>query len=162
MGKSKNIGVGNPGHKHGKWKSPEWNSWDHMKRRCNNPNDTKYKNYGANGISVCARWLMSFELFYEDMGDRPVGTSLDRYPNKNGNYEPGNCRWATPIEQSRNTNKNRFIAYKGETLCVAEWAQKFGVASTTIISRFERGVDISVSVRVGRKFGWRRKPVVFK
>lgn len=91
---------------HGKWKSREWNSWDHMKRRCYNSKDPKYKDYGARGIVVCERWLKSFAAFFEDMGDRPIGKSLDRI-NNNGNYEPSNCKWSTPTEQSNNRRKRR-------------------------------------------------------
>jgi hypothetical protein len=91
---------------HGKWKSKEWNSWNHMKGRCNNPNNPKFKDYGERGMSVWKRWA-KFENFYEDMGDAPSKShSLDRIDNE-GNYEPSNCRWATPEEQSNNRRANR-------------------------------------------------------
>ena len=90
--------------KHGKWKSKEWNSWDHMKRRCLNPNDPKFPDYGGRGIEVCERWL-KFENFYEDMGDAPSSKhSLERKDN-DGNYELSNCKWASPVEQSNNRRK---------------------------------------------------------
>jgi hypothetical protein len=72
-----------------------------MKQRCLNPNNKNYKDYGGDGITVCERWI-KFENFLEDMGERPIGTTLDRFPNKRGNYEPGNCRWATLSEQNKN------------------------------------------------------------
>lgn len=72
-----------------------------MRSRCNNPKTTQYENYGGRGITVCARWN-SFESFLADMNERPEGTTLDRWPNKNGNYEPGNCRWSNPQEQIKN------------------------------------------------------------
>lgn len=88
--------------KHGKAKSPEHNAWRHMRSRCYNPNGRNYKNWGGRGITVCERWLESFENFYADMGDRPTPKhSLDRI-NVNGNYEPSNCRWATTKEQRIN------------------------------------------------------------
>jgi hypothetical protein len=79
-----------------------YNSWANMKQRCNNPHNHKYKDYGGKGITYDPRWEL-FINFLEDMGERPKGTTLDRYPNKTGDYCKDNCRWATPIEQARNT-----------------------------------------------------------
>lgn len=82
---------------HGLYKSPEYRAWYYMKDRCYNQNDKSYHRYGGRGITVCARWLYSFNNFYEDMGTRPsLGAQLDREENK-GDYKPGNCRWV--IEQ---------------------------------------------------------------
>lgn len=75
-----------------------YRSWLAMHRRCN---DLRNPYYAARGVKVCERW-MSFESFLDDMGERPVGKTLDRYPDRNGDYEPGNCRWATPKEQAAN------------------------------------------------------------
>lgn len=84
--------------------------WVVMIQRCTNPNDKKWKDYGARGISVCDRWANSFAAFYEDMGDRPKGLQLDRIDNDKG-YSKDNCRWATGHQQSINrrmksTNKS--------------------------------------------------------
>lgn len=90
--------------KHGLRYSPEYQSWAGMKSRCFNPNTEQYGYYGGRGITVCERWL-AFENFYADMGPRPEPKSeysIDRYPDMNGNYEPGNCRWATFPEQMAN------------------------------------------------------------
>ena len=88
---------------HGKTKTPEYFSWRSMKARCGNPNDPCFKYYGGKGISVCKKWE-SFSGFYEDMGERPAGKTLDRI-NPMGNYSKDNCRWATPLEQTHNRTK---------------------------------------------------------
>jgi hypothetical protein len=75
-----------------------------MKTRCYNPNIKKFKNHGGRGISVCDRWLNSFENFLADMGEKPTGLTLDRIDN-DGNYEPSNCRWTTWSEQNKNRRK---------------------------------------------------------
>lgn len=105
-----------PGTKHGhaingKW-SPTYYSWMAMKQRCLNPNHAEYSRYGAKGVTVCDRWKDSFETFLADMGERPAGKTIDRFPNKTGNYEPGNCRWATPEEQSQNRTTAKFTLEK--------------------------------------------------
>lgn len=92
--------------KHGMHNSPEWSSWKMAKQRCFNPNATKYSNWGGRGVTMCDRWKNSFEAFFQDMGPRPPGTSLDRI-DPFGNYEPGNCRWADSKTQGRNTRKRK-------------------------------------------------------
>lgn len=99
------------GHKTGAGRSPEYSSWRNMIARCTNPKNNRFRYYGARGIGVCTRWLL-FVNFLADMGSRPPGTSLDRYPNRHGNYEPGNCRWATPHEQEQNKDPFRRAATK--------------------------------------------------
>ena len=78
-----------------------------MKERCSNPNKTQWKDYGGRGIKVCELWSgeNGFANFLAEMGERPAGKTLDRYPNGDGNYEPGNCRWATHDEQQTNRRK---------------------------------------------------------
>src|SRR5882757_3130190 len=99
------AGPGNWNYKHGqssykKLASRAYKSWESAIRRCHNPRDKDYYRYGAKGIVVCDRWKNSFEDFFQDMGERPANMTLDRFPNKVGNYEPGNCRWADPQMQA--------------------------------------------------------------
>jgi hypothetical protein len=103
----------------------EFMTWEGMRRRCRNPKLKNFKFYGGRGISVCDRW-QTFENFLADMGRRPgPGHSLDRI-NNDGNYEPGNCRWATHKEQARNRRSNKYTLLNGERFTLAEAAEKTG------------------------------------
>lgn len=112
----------------------EYRSWKGAIARCHNPKATGYSNYGGRGISVCDRWRNDFHSFLADMGSRPNGTSLERTENS-GNYEPGNCKWATSTEQRRNTRNNLFIEIDGVTKCMIEWCAHFGVPKSTAQKR---------------------------
>ena len=95
-------------------------------------------NYRERGITVCERWLV-YTNFLDDMGPRPSPKhSLDRI-NNDGNYEPGNCRWATSTEQNRNTRANILLTYAGKTQCMADWAEELGISYSAIKQRVRRG-----------------------
>lgn len=116
-------------------RSPTYISWESMKRRCRDNAVECYPRYGGRGITICAEWS-SFKAFLRDMGPRPAGTSLDRIDN-NGNYEPGNCRWATIEEQGRNKRNNRYATLNGETMLVSDWAKRLGMHYTGVILRLK-------------------------
>ncbi len=126
-------------------RTPEYIAWGHMKSRCYIPTNASYKGHGGRGIIVCDRWLHSFENFLADMGERPSSKhSLDRFPDKNGNYEPSNCRWATPIEQSNNTRRNRIIVFNGQTKTASEWGRELGIYPEKIINRLNKKMPIEL------------------
>lgn len=132
------------------YSTPERNrtrsSWSAMKDRCLNPNNHAYMRYAGRGITICQRW-MEFDNFRMDMGDRPSGEhSLDRYPDKNGNYEPDNCRWATRSEQNRNRCNNTIITFENETLLVVEWEARLGFTVGTLAARLRRGWPVGLAL----------------
>ena len=132
---------------HGRSGTPEYQAWSDIKRRCHNPNEKRYAKYGGRGIKVCKRWRESFLNFFEDMGIRPQGKSIDRI-NNDGDYEPSNCRWATRIEQSNNRTNTRKLEYNGETKTAAQWDRTMGLGAGTIFKRIKyRGwtVDAAIS-----------------
>jgi len=113
-----------------------------MWTRCSNPNSAMYKHYGARGISVCERWR-SFDNFLADMGQRPSPKhSIDRFPNNDGNYEPGNCHWATDIEQHRNRSDNVLVTFNGQTLTCAEWDERLGKKHGFLRDRLSSGWSV--------------------
>ena len=125
------------GHSIGGRVSRTYVSWQRMLSRCSNPDDPKWPRYGGRGVVVCERWN-SFDKFLADMDERPIGTTLDRYPDQDGNYEPGNCRWATDAEQQNNRGDNRRITVDGMTHTLGEWAYFSGKKSSTIRARIDR------------------------
>ena len=116
--------------------TPTYQTWSNMRSRCNNPHTSGYANYGARGISICARWNDSFENFLTDMGEKPAGMSLDRI-NNDGNYEPSNCRWATRIEQNNNSRQVRMISFNGKTQRLSDWATEVGCSLSRMHQRLK-------------------------
>lgn len=118
----------------------EYVVWSLMKQRCYNPKVTGYDRYGGAGITVCARWRRSFKNFIHDMGRAPtISHTLDRFPGRHGNYKPSNCRWATRIEQARNSDKCRLYEFNGRSKCLPEWCEILGLKYSTIHGRLRRG-----------------------
>ena len=112
--------------RHGMSGTEEYKTWISMRKRCFDSKNPSYHRYGKRGISVDPKWNDSFEQFYKDVGPRPSSThSLDRIDN-DGNYEPGNCRWATVREQCNNTRVNRRLTHNGVTKTLSEWLGKSG------------------------------------
>ena len=122
---------------HGMTKSREYKSWQAMKERCSNTNAPNYKRYGGAEIKICKTWN-DFKNFYKDMGERPINTSLDRI-NTSGNYEPNNCRWATPQQQNRNKSNNVIVTFNGKTMCANEWSKQLKGSRTVVATRLKRG-----------------------
>lgn len=115
----------------------EYRAWRAAKGRCYNPNHSDFKLYGGKGVTMSPEWRNDFVAFLKHVGPRPEGTSLDRFPNPNGNYEPDNVRWATPIEQANNRRNSRVFTYNGETLSIAQWAKKLGMDYDALLWRLE-------------------------
>ena len=122
--------------------TPIHHTWSDMKQRCTNPKHNSYSRYGGRGITVCDEWLNSFQTFYdyvsklEHFGEE--GYSIDRIDN-NGNYEPGNIRWATDAQQRHNQRSNVFVEYKGEKMVLAEAARRSGICYMTLSRRIKSG-----------------------
>ena len=125
-----------------------YTAWKHMCQRCQNPNESSFHNYGGRGIVVCERWRHSFVSFAKDMGPRPSSKhTLERIDN-DGNYKPTNCRWATHLEQHRNTRANRIIEHNGEVHCLAEWAEITGLSHHCIRWRLLNGWSVADALTV--------------
>lgn len=129
------------GHKR-KRASRTYGTWQAMIRRCYDPKHKYFKLYGGRGITICDRWNRekggTFKNFLVDMGERPIGKTIDRWPNKNGNYEPGNCRWATHKEQCNNQKTNHLVIYNGENLTISQLAEKTGARIHVLYRRISQ------------------------
>lgn len=116
--------------------SKTYNAWCSMWERCNNPNNSQSKNYSERGISVCSRWE-KFEDFLSDMGESPPGMILDR-EDVNGNYEPTNCRWVTPLVSARNKRNTQYATLNGVRKTVAEWCVLLGMNHSQVCDRVKK------------------------
>jgi len=135
---------------HGDTHSPTYNIWAGIKSRCFLKTSPSWRKYGMRGITMCERWVNSYQNFLEDMGERPSsGHSIDRIDN-NGNYEPSNCRWATAKDQANNRRSNTWITLDGVTLTIAQWSERLGLHQVTMCRRIARGLDAKNILRQGR------------
>ena len=132
--------------KHGFHGHPSYGSWAAMMTRCYNRDDSNYLTYGAKGIVVCERWK-SVENFIADMGSKAKGMSIDRWPNGQGNYEPGNCRWATAEQQANNICTNVRILHNGREQTASEWGRELGISPKVITKRIRNGKDAGQALK---------------
>lgn len=119
-----------------------YNVWRNMRERCVNPKHEAFYLYGGRGITVCDRWLNSFDNFLADMGPRPPKSSLERINNDLG-YSPDNCRWEAWHSQARNKRSNVFYEFNGERLCLKDWASRLGVSGRALQYRIKHGWPLS-------------------
>lgn len=141
--------------------SMEYQSWVAMISRCHgaSKNELAQKTYKDKGIVVCDRWRNSFADFISDVGPRPsVKHSIDRYPNNKGNYEPGNVRWATRIEQARNMTSNVLVTHNGVTKSITEWGIENGISRSCIYNRIRYGWDAVDAITIKPNSMWKYAP----
>jgi len=140
-----------PRHGHSGRRTKTYAVWISMRQRCYKKSNTSYKWYGARGIKVCERWKR-FENFLQDMGECPAGRQIDRI-DSNGNYEPSNCRWATPSENTLNRRNTRWITFEGRMQSLTQWAKEKGIAMRTLKARIDYlGYDLKTAMRKRGKF----------
>lgn len=137
---------------------PEYQAWTAMNRRCRDPKAAFLKDYGARGIRVCDRWARDYEAFLADVGPRPSPLHSIERIDVNGNYEPGNVRWATPTEQARNKRNNRVLELRGERRTLIEWSERAGMRRETVARRLARGwsVEDALMIAVDKARPWAR------
>jgi hypothetical protein len=137
-------------------RTKEYKAWVSMKQRCTNPKTPEYQNYGGRGITVCQEWLDSFVAFFDHIGAAPEDVrtwSVDRINNE-GNYEPGNVRWATMKTQGRNRRCNHVVNYKGKNVTLSEACEDLGMNPTVILGRILIGHPFDEAIKMpNRKRG---------
>ncbi len=148
------------GHARGSSPTPEYRAWVGMIQRCTNPNRDNYARYGGRGIRVCVQWLESFDEFFRCVGPRPSSRhTIDRIDN-DGNYEPGNVRWATNEEQHRNKRGAILFTHDGRTMCLSEWIRELKVPVRKTYWRVARGWPIARALGLSGPAGVSKTPQV--
>lgn len=122
--------------------SSEYSSYRGMIQRCYDAKSIGYARYGGRGIQVCERWLASFENFIDDIGLKPAPRMSIERENNDGNYEPGNCRWASFKEQNRNKSTNRIVEFKGRKMPLVEAIELSGLSPSAVEARIHEGWDM--------------------
>lgn len=144
---------------HGERRTKLYSVWCGMKERCNNPHNKSFPRYGGRGIKVCEEWANSFSSFREWATENGYSETLtiDRIDSNDG-YYPENCRWVTTAQQNRNYSRNHMITYNGETKCLADWADLFGINRGTVLFRIQQGKPLSEVFNPidGRKTRWQK------
>lgn len=135
---------------HGGVKFPEYGVWSGIKERCYGTWSKDYPNYGGRGIHMCERWRTSFSNFYQDMGSRPSGTTIDRVDN-DGPYSPENCRWASKTEQQNNKRNSVVLEIRGRSLTIAQWAREVGIPMGCLWQRVHNGWDLERAITQPRR-----------
>lgn len=131
---------------HGMTNTPEYRSWTAMRCRCLSEHHEASHRYKGRGITICDRWS-EFLPFFEDMGNRPEGTTLDRIDNDKG-YFKENCRWATMKEQQNNRRGLKLITFKGQTMTIQNWGNTIGMSPNNIASRLRKGWSVEDALTV--------------
>lgn len=130
----------------------EYQIWCGIKTRCFDENSERHQDYGGRGITMCDRWKNDFTAFLSDMGPCPSGHSIDRYPNNNGHYEPGNCRWATASQQARNTRCSIFVDHEGARWNLADLAEHLGLHYSSLYHFYQTiGLRTDRAILAARK-----------
>jgi hypothetical protein len=127
--------------RNGSEQTTEYSAWVSMIQRCTNKNCKNYKRYGARGIKVCKAWRKSFEAFFQDMGKKPKGYTLERINNEHG-YYPNNCRWASYLDQEGNRGNIVKVEYEGKIQGLSKWARELGVSLSLLVSRLKNGWSV--------------------
>lgn len=121
-------------------------TWLSIKQRCYNPKDSYYKDYGGRGIKMQDNWINNFELFYKYIGERPNNNFSNERIDVNGNYEEGNIKWATQIEQANNRRNNKLIEFDNKKLTLSQWEKELGISQDVLWARLNRGWSIEKSL----------------
>lgn len=144
--------------KHGQSYDPEYRAWVSIKSRCLNPNVKSYQDYGARGVTICEEWKNDFSAFYRCVGARPTAKhSIDRYPNNDGNYEPGNVRWADKLEQTANRRNTVWVTIDGEKTPMSDACRLLDLNHNAVWMRISRGASPEEAIALVQRMPQRRR-----